>query len=498
MNRDCPVGAQCYLDAEGLGACQLDVDRSCGDTSCATDLTCLAGTCVRACSRPMQCPSDGECTLATGASIGVCSDLRGGMDAGSSVDAGVGVDAARPRIDGGAECVTSLTAAHIAVGEGLACVIRFDGTVVCWGGGDNGELGSVPVPTCGDVDAGAIHCATRPIVVPLQDMPSVPLGRAVSIGCGESFCCASLDDGHVRCWGRNFQGMLGAMNDGIHGAREVVHDDTQMPVSDALGVIVGETHACAIRPGSALSCWGANRLSELGRGSTSDGQLAADLTAFADIAPFSDAFVMSSDTCVVHTADDSVWCVGDNEHEQLAFMSPGTDPATQYSTTARRAQITLATPHVIAGGDDFACGVTTDGTVSCWGWNQDGSLGRGMSGGESFPAAMPVLGPDSGLSFTALFGVSTGHTMCGLSGGMLYCWGSNAGGLAGVDPINDPVEPTPVAGLPEVREASCGQQHCCAIDTTDHVWCWGANDLGQLGRGTPSAFDWHAGLVDCP
>ncbi len=50
-------------------------------------------------------------------------------------------------------------------------------------------------------------------------------------------------------------------------------------------------------------------------------------------------------------------------------------------------------------------------------------------------------------------------------------------------PVAVATEPTPVPGLPPVKQISMGT-HACAVTLEGEVWCWGRNSAGQLGDGT--------------
>jgi len=76
------------------------------------------------------------------------------------------------------------------------------------------------------------------------------------------------------------------------------------------------------------------------------------------------------------------------------------------------------------------------------------------------------------------------HT-CARTSGLLWCWGSNSNGELGDGTTTDRLAPEPVRGLARsVAEVSSGAGYTCARMSTNSLWCWGADLLGQLGNGT--------------
>jgi alpha-tubulin suppressor-like RCC1 family protein len=77
------------------------------------------------------------------------------------------------------------------------------------------------------------------------------------------------------------------------------------------------------------------------------------------------------------------------------------------------------------------------------------------------------------------------NTACALlSDGTLRCWGDNENGqLGNNDAPNDAGAPVNVMTLTGVVSVSAGEQHTCAALANDTVWCWGLNTDGQLGTG---------------
>jgi len=75
--------------------------------------------------------------------------------------------------------------------------------------------------------------------------------------------------------------------------------------------------------------------------------------------------------------------------------------------------------------------------------------------------------------------------MCALVKGEAWCWGENVFGQLGDGTSTGLIErvKTPVrATLPsEAIKLGVGRDSTCALLKTSQVWCWGANDRGQLG-----------------
>ncbi len=193
----------------------------------------------------------------------------------------------------------------VAAGGYHACAVRSDGTVFCWGFGNSGEIGigvvsdSITEPTAvgcdledcsGDwtsVAAGAFHsCAIRAdgsmrcwggnrngqLGVTTMGVNSLTPARAVEggpwdqVAAGTSHTCA-LSGGRVFCWGRNDHGQAGV------GDTDNVPSPTEIVVSGGAGfraIALGAEHSCAIRTDETLYCWGWDEQHQLGLGDTSE------------------------------------------------------------------------------------------------------------------------------------------------------------------------------------------------------------------------------------
>jgi len=176
-------------------------------------------------------------------------------------------------------------------------------------------------------------------------------------------------------------------------------------------------------------------------------------------------------TCGV-TAEDDAYCWGGNFSSQLG------DGTSVDRTTPVRVLGGLKF-RVVSAGEYTTCGLTTDGKAYCWGNNGTGMVGDGTTTLRATP--MAVLG---GLRFRRI-DTGEGHT-CGLREPDLkaYCWGYNRFGQLGDGTTIDRLTPVAVAGGRAFRQLAASGTHTCAVTPTLQAYCWGQNNFGQLGLGT--------------
>ena len=141
--------------------------------------------------------------------------------------------------------------------------------------------------------------------------------------------------------------------------------------------------------------------------------------------------------------------------------------------------------HILATGAAHSCSVTVVATVWCWGQNGDGQLGDGTTTDSGVPVPLNDSGPLAG---RLVYGVDAGraHT-CVVSGpdGDVYCWGANDHGQLGDGTTTARLRPVP--GFTDAERVVAGRDHTCVLTNDGAVWCWGRNDAGQLGLGTTGA-----------
>jgi len=157
---------------------------------------------------------------------------------------------------------TGRTAVAISSGTVHTCAILDDGTVSCWGGNGNGQLGD---------GTGGDHTDTYNRYTPTQTS-SLGTGRtAVAISSGYVHTCAVLDNGSVSCWGQNSAGQLGD-GTGVYGTQLIRNTPTQTSSlgtgRTAVAISSRNYHTCTILDDGTVSCWGNNDKGQLGDGTT--------------------------------------------------------------------------------------------------------------------------------------------------------------------------------------------------------------------------------------
>jgi alpha-tubulin suppressor-like RCC1 family protein len=135
----------------------------------------------------------------------------------------------------------------------------------------------------------------------------------------------------------------------------------------------------------------------------------------------------------------------------------------------------------LSGGAAHACATTSLGVVWGWGRNTHGELAAAP---ETAVLDPQVLSIKLHLKSVRAGGASkdTGHT-CGIADGVVYCWGANDYGQLGDGTKNASHEPVRALGISDAIALDVGGSHSCALRADGSALCWGRGDSGQLGTG---------------
>jgi hypothetical protein len=143
----------------------------------------------------------------------------------------------------------------------------------------------------------------------------------------------------------------------------------------------------------------------------------------------------------------------------------------------------------ISAGTDMTCATVQDGSVWCWGENDDGQLGDGTTTGSDVPVR--VQGITTAVEVTAggtwdSGGNGAAHNpfACAvLTDGTVRCWGE-LGFLFQGSGLNSSSVPVTIAGVTDATAVVGGDMHACALTRGSRVQCWGDNCYGELGNVT--------------
>ena len=242
----------------------------------------------------------------------------------------------------------------IDTSQGLACAVKADSTVACWGSNREGQL-------------------------------EVPPGNYRKVEAGDNFACGHRTDGTIACWGAAPAPLGGTFRDLSVGTDNICglradgniecrdnsknrHGGSTPPAGPFKAFSIGHKHGCAIRLDDTLTCWGYNynngtfsppsgTFKTVSGGSTyacglrTNGTLACwgQSGAVSD-APTAGTFAQLNagdfQACALRP-DGTAVCWGDNAEGQ---SSP---PAGTY--------------RAISSGFYNSCGVRSDGAMLCWG-----------------------------------------------------------------------------------------------------------------------------------
>lgn len=241
------------------------------------------------------------------------------------------------------------------VGRDYGCLVYKNAaaSVACWGDrNDFGQLGGEP-------------SAPKPVPADVLMADGSVLQDVAEIAAGDAMSCALQRSGAVWCWGMDmfFQ---------VRTTPQRVTLLSGTPLVGRSGLVVGasQPHACVLGDGGSVWCWGFNGNAELGDGTTSSRNTAAQPTGLSGVLALAAG---PSHTCALSAAGVQCW--------GLQFMGNG--GALQSLTTPGPTGVVAAlagagSPVIgLAPGSGGNCVLRADGHVLCWGPNNVGQLGTG-------------------------------------------------------------------------------------------------------------------------
>jgi alpha-tubulin suppressor-like RCC1 family protein len=340
-------------------------------------------------------------------------------------------------------CVEADVPMQIGAGA-LSCVLLKSGRVACW------RASSLPNPTV------------------IRGPGDSALGAATHLAVGENGACAVLVDGRAGCWGAGSY-IPGGGNDLLHASFVKRQDGSDL--HSLTQVAIGGSHACAVSTSGSVYCWGGNGARQLGTAS------AASTVAHAEqvlgiggsgfLADVRQVAAGNLHTCV-RQLGNGVVCWGSNAQGRLGVSTPW--PAPPIAIPGFGNPVDISTSALSSS----TCAVLDDGTVRCWGANGNGQLGNGNV--QDSPSPGPVLSA-SGVPLAGALEVALGFSSaCARTASSVSCWGLNDHGQLGRPLATQQslfaVAVPGLAGAVHLGQAATATN--CVVSQDRRVLCWGA------------------------
>lgn len=289
---------------------------------------------------------------------------------------------------------------------------------------------------------------------------------------GITFTVAIKTDGTLWSWGLNAYGQLGTNTTTSRSS----------PVQTITGgtnwvqVACGNYHAAAIKTDGTLWLWGYNYWGQIGNntsGPASPFMVSSPVQTITIGTNWKQVSCGYGHTAAIKT-DGTLWTWGLSTNGMLG----------DNTTTSKSSPV-----QTVAGGTNWqqvACGyfytaaIKTDGTLWTWGLNTNGQLGDNTITNRSSPIQ------------TVTGGTSWKQVACGLAhaaaiktDGTLWLWGNNNNGQLAINTITSNSSPVQtITRGTDWKQVACGDRHTTAIKTDGTLYCWGYNNVGQLGNNT--------------
>ncbi len=350
------------------------------------------------------------------------------------------------------------SARWLQVDAGLlhTCGVRSDHHLFCWGLDDSGAVG----------DGLPLKNRKWPVEVAGRT------GDWAAVSAGDVHTCGLKTTGRLFCWGSDFLGRLGTVATQDHPAPVQVAGGR----TDWASVSAGGSTTCAIRTDHRLFCWGGDR-----RGVNGDGGGTATTSVPTEVAgqtaDWATVTVGFEHACARKT-DGRLFCWGDDVHGSVGDGAPigglQTSPVEVSGGGTDWATVTTSNQH--------SCATRTSGRLFCWGRGDDWALGNPGQDWADFAAPNEVVGTSTNWSVAA-----TGfrHSCAIRTNGRLFCWGSPK--RADLGQVRRFVQATPLlvpGGFTDWASVTAGMWSTCALRANGVLYCWGNNQYGQAGVGS--------------
>lgn len=289
------------------------------------------------------------------------------------------------------------------------------------------------------------------------------LAGTLAGGYTHSLAINNADGGRVLAWGDNTYGQLGnAANVGSPWAISV------FGLTGVTHVGAGNGFSVALDSSGYAWAWGRNDYGQVGDTTTTQRNSPVRVSRLSNVIHVA----AGRDFALAVKSDGTVWGWGSNTYGQLGVAA---STAAHYTAPVQIAAGVLTNVQKVAGGEDFALALKSDGTVWAWGANDYGQLGVGNTTSNVTPQLVAL---NSGTVITEL--AASGHAMALTNNGRIWTWGRNDWGQLGDETTTARTSPVQVVDITDATAIANAGNWSLALRSDATLWGWGENTNGQL------------------
>lgn len=349
--------------------------------------------------------------------------------------------------------VTSWTS--IAAGDGISISITSGSQLYGWGSNSNYQVG-YPPSNGGNISS--------PVLV-------YTLGPSLSwtaISAGFTHTLAISTIGVLYAWGDGGSGQLG--NNSLVNA--IYPTPVSGPASTSWNAVAaGQVYSLAITTAGILYGWGYNTNYNLG--TITNTQVSSPVLVSSPAGLSWSVVSAGVSTSFAITTQGILYSWGVSHLGELGQL--GNTSASSPSLVSGPASTSWAA--VSAGSNSWnTYAITSTGILYAWGDNGNGQLGINTIATISVSSPVLVSGP-AGASWSVV-SQGSNYGLAIATTGVLYGWGNNSSGNAGLWGVMSPVQ----VGLSSWNAIAAGDQHSIGVTVAGLLYAWGKNTAGQLGN----------------
>ena len=379
------------------------------------------------------------------------------------------------------------TIVQVARGNDYVLALTSEGQVFSWGNDVSGQLGNagwntyymlpVPVSTSGALSGKtvvAIAAGYSHNLALCSDGTVVAWGSGSQgqIGTGSTYGVVSVPEAVSR----------------YSGAGSVLSGKS------VVAIAAGGQHSLALCSDGTLAAWGGNQKGQLGDNTTSQQNYPrAVSTANGTSALFGrtiTAISAGSDYSLALCSDGKVVAWGGNAYGQLGVTTTVDSklPVLVSTTETESAFFGRAVVSIMACGNHSRA-LCSDGSMVAWGHNQAGSLGDGTATDRYAPVVVNPLGGGGVLQGRNIVTFTSNQALC--SDGTLAAWGYNLNGQVGDDTTTDRLAPVAVntaSGMSALAGGKVSGLGGPGLPTSPSVAVYGRTLVSKIGLSGNATF----------